>query len=879
MLQASKRPVVQYVCLAVVCVVAVAYQVRSMEYRFPRWFGQTDAPMWPFRAYGDDNSLSFSIAYLHASAKQAGLHEGDILLAVNGKPMTGKAVWGEAIARAKTGDTVTVTVTSKKGVPPRTATIRLAPFEANTRGPLPVVLFVVLPIFCLLLGFWVAAVRPRDVRAWLLLALMLNFAVFFDGGVEFWAPWARDMAEAYRSAGQNTWEIWILLLGIYFPEPFPPARRRAWWMWLAWTLIPPLAFFALVFVASAVGEMENYAAIFFLHGLLARFVWIGSVVSYGAIAGFIACIIAKSGKAASPDARRRLRLLCVGTLLSFTPLSILFIAAQVKGVNREEYFPDWLNLASYFMFFLFPVTLAYVIVVHRALDMRVVIRQGLQYAFASGGIVVLRVAILGGVAAGVYSLSRHMGDRSALTTLIIAVGVGVAIVLGKLLRRLKAWTDRRFFRDAYNAEQILSDLGDKVRSLLDATALFKTVSERIAESLHVNQVAVLVNGSGPYRTAYAVGYNSAPAVMFPETAATVRRLQGAGEPARVYLDDPDSWVYRAPEATDEERAQLAALGAELLLPIGVRDKLLGFISLGQKRSEEPYSSLDMRLLKSVATQTGLALENARLTAAIADEVAQRERLNRELEIAREVQERLFPQNLPAIAGLDYGGYCRPALGVGGDYYDFLQLPGGKLGIAVGDVSGKGISAALMMASLQASLRGQTFDGPDDLVRLMSRVNRLVYEASSANRYATFFYAQYDPATRQLSYVNGGHNAPIIFRPNGGGWQVLRLNQGGPVVGLLAQYACQQATITLAPGDVMLAYTDGVSESMNASDEEWGEERMMEAAESCAGLTAVEMIRRLIAAADAFAAGARQHDDMTLSILRVLPPRGNDIDAK
>ena len=870
MLRTPKRPVLRYICLGVLCVGAVAYEVRCMQYRFPTWFGKADAPMWPFRAYAEDNDLAFSIAYLTHDAKEAGLHDGDILLAVNGRPMTGTAVWGEAIAHATAGDSVTVTVTSKKGQPPRTATIRLTRFAANSTGLMPIVLFVVLPVFCLALGFWVAAVRPRDVRAWLLLALMLNFAVFFDGGLEFWAPWARDLAAIYHSAAQNTWEIWILLLGVYFPEPFPPASvRRAWWKWLAWALIPPLAFFALVFVVSAVGELENYAAIFFLHRLLGPFLVIGMVVSYGAIAGFIACIVAKSGKAASPDARRRLRLLYVGTLVSFTPLSILFIMADVKGVNREGYFPSWLNLASYLLFFLFPITLAYVIVVHRALDVRVVIRQGLQYAFASGGIVVLRIAVLSGVATGVYSVARHVGDRSLPTMLIIAVGVVVAVVLGKLVGRLKQWTDRRFFRDAYNAEQILSDLGDKVRSLLDASALFRTVSERIAESLHVNQVAVLVNGGGPYRPAYALGYSAAPAVVFPESAATVRHLKAAGEPARVYLDDPDSWVYRAPEATDGERAHLAALGAELLLPIAVREKLLGFISLGQKRSEEPYSGTDMRLLKSVATQTGLALENARLTAAIADEVAHRERLNRELEIAREVQERLFPQELPPVAGLDYCGYCRPAHGVGGDYYDFLQLPDGKLGIAVGDVSGKGISAALMMASLQASLRGQTFDGPDDLERLMSRVNRLVYEASSANRYATFFYAQYDPATRQLTYVNAGHNAPIVFRREGRGWQVLRLDQGGPVVGLLPQYACRQATLTLLPGDVMLAYTDGVSEAMNSADEEWGEERMIATAEGCAGVAAAEMIRRLIAAADAFAAGARQHDDMTLSALRVL----------
>jgi sigma-B regulation protein RsbU (phosphoserine phosphatase) len=157
------------------------------------------------------------------------------------------------------------------------------------------------------------------------------------------------------------------------------------------------------------------------------------------------------------------------------------------------------------------------------------------------------------------------------------------------------------------------------------------------------------------------------------------------------------------------------------------------------------------LLKSVAAQAGLALENARLVSAIADEVAHRERLNRELEIAREVQERLFPQTLPPIEGIKYSGACRPALGVGGDYYDFLALPEGRLGIAIGDVSGKGIAAALMMASLQASLRGEATRAAGNLAALVGHVNHLLYEASANNRYATFFYAQYDPGTCRLTY--------------------------------------------------------------------------------------------------------------------------------
>jgi phosphoserine phosphatase RsbU/P len=259
---------------------------------------------------------------------------------------------------------------------------------------------------------------------------------------------------------------------------------------------------------------------------------------------------------------------------------------------------------------------------------------------------------------------------------------------------------------------------------------------------------------------------------------------------------------------------------------------------------------------------------ARLTTAIGEEIAQRERVNRELEIAREVQERLFPQHLPAVPGLEYCGRCRPAREVGGDYYDFLELPEGKLGIAVGDVSGKGIGAALMMAALEASLRGQATLAGDNLAPLIGRVNRLVYEASSANRYATFFYGQYDPKSLEITYVNAGHNPPAILRKTEAAWEVVRLETGGAVIGLLKDFPYQQGSVALKPGDLLLLFTDGVSEAMNPDYEEWGEERMIEAAQGCNGLDAAETIERIMAGADAFAAGAPQHDDMTLVVLKV-----------
>jgi sigma-B regulation protein RsbU (phosphoserine phosphatase) len=424
--------------------------------------------------------------------------------------------------------------------------------------------------------------------------------------------------------------------------------------------------------------------------------------------------------------------------------------------------------------------------------------------------------------------------------------------------------DRRFFREAYDAEQILSELALQVRTMVEMRPLLHTVVERLAETLHVAHVAILLNEGGRLQPAYAVGFSNTPPVVIPEDGITVRRLQRHPH-AHVRFDDPDSWVS---DLSAEERASLADLHSDLLLPLSLNQKVLGVLSLGRKRSEEPYSKSDLGMLGSVATQTGLALENSRLTAEITVQIAEREKRKRELEIAREVQERLFPQECPPVPGLEYAGACRPALEVGGDYYDFLTLSSTELGIAVGDVSGKGIPAALLMATLRAFLRGQTISGDKNLAEMMLNLNTLVYDSSAPNRYATFFFGRYDSSTRVLEYVNAGHNAPMVFRACGQhAPEVIRLDTGGPVIGLLPECVYEQGSVTLVKGDVLVAFTDGISEAMNVDDQEWGEDRLREAITGRTNAEPTVLIETIMAAADSFVGRAAQHDDMTVVVAR------------
>jgi len=334
----------------------------------------------------------------------------------------------------------------------------------------------------------------------------------------------------------------------------------------------------------------------------------------------------------------------------------------------------------------------------------------------------------------------------------------------------------------------------------------------------------------------------------------------------------------------------------VLLEHGLADEVILLVNpivLGKGKRFFEGGSLPrgFALGSSRAMPSGILVNVYKLIPTLAEEAVSRAKLEREFEIARAVQERLFPQAFPKVAGVEIAAHCRPAQAVGGDYYDLIDIRDGsvaeagragenisssgttahgcnRLGIAIGDISGKGMSAALLMASLHASLRGQVLSGAGDLGTKMANVNRLLYDASESNRYATLFYAELDCASRTLHYVNGGHNPPAVLRKEDGAWRVFRLGDGGPVIGLLAGAAYKEQTLHLLPGDILLAFTDGISEAMNASEDEWGETRMIAEAQANGDVNAEELLQRLFRAADAFAAGALQHDDMTIVVLRL-----------
>ncbi len=249
--------------------------------------------------------------------------------------------------------------------------------------------------------------------------------------------------------------------------------------------------------------------------------------------------------------------------------------------------------------------------------------------------------------------------------------------------------------------------------------------------------------------------------------------------------------------------------------------------------------------------------------AMAEKLEAERRAARELEIAKQVQARLFPQMAPPLRTLDYAGICIQARQVGGDYYDFLDLGRERLGLVIGDISGKGIAAALLMANLQANLRSQCAIALDQPRRLLRSVNRLFYENTTESSYATFFFSEYDDREQRLRYANCGHLCALLLRSDG---EVERLDSTSTVLGLFEEWDCSIGERRLYSGDVLALYTDGVTEAFNDAEEEFGEQRLIETLRRHRELSSQHLVEAIVDDVQQFSPH-EQHDDLTLIVAK------------
>jgi serine phosphatase RsbU (regulator of sigma subunit) len=314
-----------------------------------------------------------------------------------------------------------------------------------------------------------------------------------------------------------------------------------------------------------------------------------------------------------------------------------------------------------------------------------------------------------------------------------------------------------------------------------------------------------------------------------------------------------------PRFQERQSIVLGGLRSVMAVPLAVENRVSGMIYVDSPFHTNRFTERDLQLLTLIAGVAAIRIENVSLL-----EVQQEQkRLANELALASEIQLRLHPETPPSIASYDLMGFSFPCHEVGGDYYDFIEKRDGRWVIALGDVSGKGTAAALLMSSVHAAVRAhsRTRLSANEIV---SEINQYIHDNTPANRYVTLFYSELDPRSHQLTYINGGHNSPLLVRASG---EVTPLDIGGFPVGITPFGDYREGWVEIEPGDVMVIYSDGVTESLNEKEEEFGEARLIEVVQKNRGRTAAGLRDRIDEALTKFVGKADAVDDLTLVILK------------
>jgi len=526
--------------------------------------------------------------------------------------------------------------------------------------------------------------------------------------------------------------------------------------------------------------------------------------------------------------------------------------------------------------------IAWAIIRYQFLDVRFIIRRGFVFSITSG--LLIGMYMLGYTQAKSI-VAAALGNSAAGGVLVVEILflTFAVIVFQPLLSFLENLVERIFFKGGQNYQQVLHNLSREIFGIVDPVQLRNKITATLQEAMLIESAHLILP-----KTSAGINKNFAPkALAHPIFFTTVSLIPilnpGVDEEISARLPANNEIELRfepngqfislmahmeAPvEETDvldkinlpAERQNLAHLRARLFLPLMHRDELIGVLTVGKKITERRFSYEDMTLLSLLSTQIAIAFENTRLY----QERLTKQRLDEELHLAREIQRLLLPRQTPRNEHFEIAAINFPSHEVGGDYYDFFELRDGGLGVAIGDIAGKGIPGALLMSNLQAAGRAAAIRSLSTRL-VMEELNNQITRSTTAEKYATFFYAILWPE-KKITYTNAGHNYPLHCRRDG---TIAELRHSNLVVGVREGIKYDEHAAALQSGDALIFYTDGITEAMNPNLEEFEVERLNEIIRQNHQRSAETIRNAIYEAVLQFAGEAAQADDLTLVVVKV-----------
>jgi serine phosphatase RsbU (regulator of sigma subunit) len=775
-------------------------------------------------------------------AARAGLRIGDVILTYNHLPATSEKGFERALQSVVVDQTVELLI-FRGANELKISFVAENPLKVYTEkillGLLPgaffcyalslIAIFVLLKkiqdrmanIFYLMLLFWALAMRDT-----------LELGSKLDSILPDWVGWLR-------------WPSWPLAIGafLHFCLIFP-VENKAFQKRHKIFLI--LIYLPLILLIPKIYAEVTHAS------------WGGKLLRYGwgiwlTLNFFIAMAVLDHSirRAPNPYIKKQAQIMAGGTALSLSiPLCYAFLPKLLFDAKLP--YAEFTAL----LFILWPVTLAYVIVKHRFMDIDVIVKKGVAYALMSGFVVAAYFLLVLGVGQLVLFLTD---SQSQLVTIIATLLI--AALFNPVKNRVQNFVDRRFYPNRFTYREAVRAFGHQLVNVVDLEKLLDLLKSFLFETMRIRPVMLFMRHETAAtfiaRAVSGIDPENLPAFNLDDKI--VKRLLENRQ-----LVDLTPCRERPESIPEAESARWDQVRAELILPLFSKQQLVGILTLGMKEGDEPYSEEDLELLATLVDQINITLENALLT----EKLREQDRFKKELEVARRIQLSSLPQADPQISGLDISGISVPALEVGGDYYDYLDFADGRFGVVIGDVSGKGTSAALYMSQLKGMLQvgAKHYRSVKELV---VEVNAITYQSITAQSFITLMCAAFDVKSRRLSLVRAGHLPLLHYSATKKTCQ--QLVPKGIGVGLengsLFKAELEEIELPFAADDVFLFYTDGITEARNLAGREFETDLLARIVQENGWENAIALREKIIAQVHQFAATASPQDDMTLVVVK------------
>ena len=424
-------------------------------------------------------------------------------------------------------------------------------------------------------------------------------------------------------------------------------------------------------------------------------------------------------------------------------------------------------------------------------------------------------------------------------------------VLGKTAERPSLEEENKRLRRIVEELSILNDLAVAIGTAADPQEMVHKLVDRLMRAVAAEQATVTLFDRALENTALT----------------QVRVIASSTELPQYHMNNAFiGWMelYKKPLVINNPKGDDRFKGVDwdatvrsvMCVPLMVKSQMVGALTVYNKKGGGVFTEDDQRLLPIIAMQSAQIMDNARL-------IKENAGMQEQVRLAYEIQRRLLPHAPPEIAGYDIAGTSIPAQTVGGDYYDFIQTAGGDWAICLGDVSGKGLPASLLMANLQATLRGQTLVDAEVRERI-ERSNKLMHRSTDIEKFATLFYGLLNVRDHEISFVNAGHEAPLVFTSDG---KIIRLETGGLALGVIDNFPYKQDTLSFARGDLMVVYSDGVTDATNETDEPFGLERLTSVVREGQSDPAAVVVESVVKSVEKHKGEAAQLDDITVVVVK------------